>query len=71
MRAQEIDGDELAARLERSRVLVAAGGPLGDERYVRAAIRDAHATDRLLWALDEALSKPASSPAATPLGGDA
>ena len=28
---------------------------LGDPGYVRAAIRDRHAADRLLWALGEAL----------------
>ena len=39
----------------RSRVLVADGKDLGDARYVRAAIRDRHAADRLLWALGEAL----------------
>ena len=52
-----MSGDELAKRLEQSRVRVAPGGPLGDERYVRAAVRDGHATDRLLWALREALGE--------------
>jgi hypothetical protein len=36
-------------------VLVADGKNLGDPGYVRAAIRDRHAADRLLWALGEAL----------------
>ena len=57
LRAEDLSGDELAGRLEQSRVRVAPGGPLGDDRCVRAAVRDAHATDRLLWALREALGE--------------
>jgi histidinol-phosphate aminotransferase len=57
LRAGSMSGEELAARLEQSRVRVAPGGPLGDERYVRAAVRDEHATDRLLWALRDALGE--------------
>ena len=53
--AQGLSGEQLAARLEAARVLVADGKDLGDARYVRAAIRDRHAADRLLWALGEAL----------------
>jgi histidinol-phosphate aminotransferase len=55
MSAQALSGEELAARLEMARVLVADGKDLGDARYVRAAIRDRHGADRLLWALSEAL----------------
>jgi histidinol-phosphate aminotransferase len=54
--ATAVDGAELAARLGRQRVLVRAGGPLGDARHVRAAIQDALATDRLLRALEHALA---------------
>jgi histidinol-phosphate aminotransferase len=57
LRADGLSGEELTARLERSRVRVAPGGPLGDDGYVRAAVRDEHATDRLLWALREALGE--------------
>jgi histidinol-phosphate aminotransferase len=53
--AHELPGDDLAAALDGSRVHVAAGEPLGDAGRVRAAIRDRHAADRLLWALGEAL----------------
>ena len=53
--AHELPGPDLAAALERSLVLVADGEPLGDPGRVRAAIRDRHAADRLLWALAEAL----------------
>ncbi len=54
--AHGLSGKELAARLEASRVLVAEGEPLGDAGFVRASIRDRHSSDRLLWALGEALS---------------
>ena len=53
--APAMDGAELAARLGRQRVLVRAGGPLGDARHVRAAIQDKLATDRLLRELERAL----------------
>jgi histidinol-phosphate aminotransferase len=57
LRAEGMSGDELAKRLEQSRVRVAPGALLGDERYVRAAVRDGYATDRLLWALREVLGE--------------
>ena len=57
LRAEDMDGTELAARLEQSRVRVAPGAGLGDEHWVRAAVRDEHATDRLLWALRETLGE--------------
>jgi histidinol-phosphate aminotransferase len=63
MRAEGASGDELAASLERSRVRVAPGRALGDERYVRAAIRDAAGTDRLIWALREVLGGRDRTPA--------
>ncbi len=53
--ARSMDGAELAARLGRQRVIVRAGGPLGDVRHVRAAIQDTLATDRLLRELERAL----------------
>ena len=56
MTANGLSGEEFAARLESARVLVADGRRFGDPRYVRAAIRDRHATDRLVWALTDALS---------------
>ena len=57
LRAEGLSGGELAKRLEQSRVRVAPGGPLGDEDHVRAAVRDEHASDRLLWSLHEALGE--------------
>lgn len=50
-----LDGSELAARLGRSGVLVAAGDALGEPRHVRLSIRSAAASDRLLDAIDKAL----------------
>jgi histidinol-phosphate aminotransferase len=44
-------GAELASRLRERGVIVAAGGPLGADDHVRASIRGAAATDRLLAAL--------------------
>jgi histidinol-phosphate/aromatic aminotransferase/cobyric acid decarboxylase-like protein len=55
LRAHGLSGEALAARLNGARVVVADGKDLGDPSYVRAAIRDRHAADRLLWALGEAL----------------
>jgi histidinol-phosphate aminotransferase len=51
-----IDGGELATRLERAGVLVAAGAPLGEPRHVRIALHGEAASTRLLNALDRALS---------------
>jgi histidinol-phosphate aminotransferase len=45
-------GAELAAHLQRARVLVAAGAPLGDPGRVRVTVRDRAASERLLRALD-------------------
>jgi histidinol-phosphate aminotransferase len=57
LRAAGISGPELTARLERQGVIVAPGGPLGDDQHVRASIRGGAATDRLLGALDAALTQ--------------
>lgn len=50
-----LEGGELAARLARSGVLVAAGAALGEPHHVRIAIYHSAATDRLLSAIDKAL----------------
>ena len=52
LRAERVDGGELARRLERHGVIVAAGGPLGDGACVRAAVQRPEAGDRLLRALE-------------------
>jgi histidinol-phosphate aminotransferase len=54
LHASGLTGAQLAARMEEARVLVAPGGPLGADDFVRASIRGAAATDRLLRALREA-----------------
>jgi histidinol-phosphate aminotransferase len=50
-----IDGGELAARLARSGIIVAAGDALGEPRHVRISIHDEAASTRLLSAIDRAL----------------
>jgi histidinol-phosphate aminotransferase len=50
-----LDGAELAARLARAGVLVAAGDALGEPRHVRVGVRSTAASDRLLDAIDKAL----------------
>ncbi len=50
-----LDGAELAARLARAGVLVAAGDALGEPRHVRIALFSPGASDRLLAAVDKAL----------------
>ncbi len=51
----QLDGAELARRLELAGVLVAAGAGLGEPRHVRIALRNAAATDRVLAAVDKTL----------------
>jgi histidinol-phosphate aminotransferase len=51
-----LDGGELATRLARTGILVAAGDALGEPRHVRIAIRDEAASTRLLDAIDRALA---------------
>jgi histidinol-phosphate aminotransferase len=55
MKVDGMTGADLAARLERERVLVAPGGPLGADDHVRAAVRGANETSRLLLALRRSL----------------
>jgi histidinol-phosphate aminotransferase len=50
-----VEGDDLAARLARAGVLVAAGSALGEPRHVRVAVHDDATSDRLLAALDKTL----------------
>jgi histidinol-phosphate aminotransferase len=56
LHAPRLTGAQLAARLDAESIIVAPGGPLGDEDHVRVAVRDARATDRLLSALERAVS---------------
>jgi histidinol-phosphate aminotransferase len=50
-----IDGGELAGRLERVGIIVAAGDALGEPRHVRIALRDAASSKRLLESLDRVI----------------
>jgi histidinol-phosphate aminotransferase len=49
-----VSGDELAARLARAGVLVAAGAALGEPHRVRVAVLHSGASERLLRAIDKA-----------------
>ena len=50
-----LEGAELAARLARGGVLVAAGDALGEPHHVRIGVRHSAASQRLLDAIDKAL----------------
>jgi histidinol-phosphate aminotransferase len=65
MKVEGISGAELAARLERERVLVAPGGPLGADDHVRAAVRGPNEASRLLLALRRSLSAERNGDPAT------
>ena len=52
LRAEGVNGGELARRLQRHGVIVAPGGPLGDDACARASIQRPAAGDRLLRALE-------------------
>src|SRR3954447_8832932 len=51
LHAAGMTGAQLTGALEKAGVIVAPGGPLGADDHVRASIRGAAATDRLLSAL--------------------
>ena len=51
LHATGLTGSQLAAHFQNEGVTVAPGGPLGADAHVRAAVRGAAATDRLLEAL--------------------
>jgi histidinol-phosphate aminotransferase len=51
LHASGLTGAQLTGALEKAGVIVAPGGPLGADDHVRASVRGAAATDRLLAAL--------------------
>jgi len=55
IRVRELSGDQLANGLRKQGVIVAPGGPLGDEHHIRAAVRDQQASTRLLRAVENVL----------------
>jgi len=52
IRVRELSGDQLANGLRKQGVIVAPGGPLGEDHHIRAAIRDEAASNRLLRAVE-------------------
>ena len=55
IRVRDLSGDELANSLRKQGVIVAAGGPLGEDQHIRAAVRNQAATTRLLRAVENLL----------------
>jgi histidinol-phosphate aminotransferase len=55
IRVRDMSGDQLANALRRHGVIVAPGGPLGEDNHVRAAIRDEAASNRLRSAVENLL----------------
>jgi histidinol-phosphate aminotransferase len=55
IRVRNLSGDELANALRKQGVIVAPGGPLGEDHHIRAAIRNEPATNRLLRAIENVL----------------
>jgi histidinol-phosphate aminotransferase len=55
IRARDMSGDQLANGLRKQGVIVAPGGPLGEDNHVRAAIRDEAASNRLRSAAENLL----------------
>jgi histidinol-phosphate aminotransferase len=55
LRVRELSGDQLANGLRRQGVIVAPGGPLGEDHHVRAAVRNEAASNRLLNAIENVL----------------
>jgi histidinol-phosphate aminotransferase len=56
IRVPDLSGDELANALRKQGVIVAPGGPLGEDHHIRAAIRNEQASKRLLRAIENVLS---------------
>jgi histidinol-phosphate/aromatic aminotransferase/cobyric acid decarboxylase-like protein len=52
---RDMSGDQLANSLRKQGVIVAPGGPLGEDNHIRASIRTEAATNRLLRAIENAL----------------
>jgi histidinol-phosphate aminotransferase len=55
IRVRDLSGDELANALRKQGVIVAPGGPLGEDHHIRAAIRNEAASTRLLRAIENVL----------------
>jgi histidinol-phosphate aminotransferase len=55
IRVPELSGDQLANGLRKQGVIVAPGGPLGEDNHIRAAVRDEAASNRLAHATEQLL----------------
>ena len=55
IRVRDLNGDELANALRKQGVIVAPGGPLGEDHHIRAAVRNEQASRRLLRAVENLL----------------
>jgi len=55
IRVRDLSGDELAGALRKQGVIVAPGGPLGEDHHIRAAVRNEQASKRLLRAIENVL----------------
>jgi histidinol-phosphate aminotransferase len=55
IRVRDQSGDQLANGLRQQGVIVAPGGPLGEDHHIRAAVRDEAASNRLLRAIENVL----------------
>ncbi len=55
IRVRDMSGDQLANGLRQQGVIVAPGGPLGEDQHIRAAILGEAATNRLLRAVENVL----------------
>jgi histidinol-phosphate aminotransferase len=51
IRVPDLSGDQLANALRQQGVIVAPGGPLGEDHHIRAAVRDEAASNRLFQAI--------------------
>jgi len=63
IRVRDLSGDQLATGLRRQGVIVAPGGPLGEDHHIRAAIRDQAASNRLLRAIENLRPGSGQAPA--------
>jgi histidinol-phosphate aminotransferase len=55
IRVRDLSGDALANALRKQGVIVAPGGPLGEDHHIRAAVRNEAASSRLLRAIENLL----------------
>jgi histidinol-phosphate aminotransferase len=52
IRVRDLSGDQLASALRRQGVIVAPGGPLGEDHHIRAAVLGEASSKRLLRAIE-------------------